>query len=587
MDKQTLTAIIEAHEATGANLAGLKAAHGENKIKRWRRKYAVINNETGEKGVVDKANNTLKLSCVETVFTDLLSVHNNDGHRYPHSESDKALEKRFLEKVVNKYIKIPKRVVELFVATCPGCNIKMSREIMHSLEDQNRQLLEGTSSSNEVPIAGSADATVVAAADADSSKNNNDNLITLGSPSGRSEYDILYYRTLVDQLQEELAAMNEENERYRGIIKKRDEENKLLRPRLDIDTGSVSSRDAVESSPGRMIVLNSKRRGPAGDSSSAKGAGQGERESAAGSVVGLGSRDNDHAPHSHNLRSTDYSCVEDDDKLLEEDYDTDYNVNLPTQDRETKPDPPTDDHPAVKPQSILEKSRRSSHRSSLDLDPPLTMSAFISHINVRTRQLEEIWEQALGLSPNERSSRESKLMVGILQVIDREMTSVQVELQSASVELRKKGKDKQESLDLVDEEDEQSVMDLENESDGVVSLEDEVVLMEQLFGLYESNLLSSTPSSVQEGPIQDDDGGDYGDVITADAENDKQGNCIDGRDRFHLTPPPNENNDEEDDGVNNDDDEEDDDDNSSPSDSSESDTDEKVPKLWPNNQVSI
>jgi hypothetical protein len=297
-------------------------------------------------------------------------VHNNDGHRYPHSESDKALEKRFLEKVVNKYIKIPKRVVELFVATCPGCNIKMSREIMHSLEDQNRQLLEGTSSSNEVPIAGSADATVVAAADADSSKNNNDNLITLGSPSGRSEYDILYYRTLVDQLQEELAAMNEENERYRGIIKKRDEENKLLRPRLDIDTGSVSSRDAVESSPGRMIVLNSKRRGPAGDSSSAKGAGQGERESAAGSVVGLGSRDNDHAPHSHNLRSTDYSCVEDDDKLLEEDYDTDYNVNLPTQDRETKPDPPTDDHPAVKPQSILEKSRRSSHRSSLDLDPP-------------------------------------------------------------------------------------------------------------------------------------------------------------------------------------------------------------------------
>ena len=215
------------------------------------------------------------------------------------------------------------------------------------------------------------------------------------------------------------------------------------------------------------------------------------------------------------------------------------------------------------------------------------MSAFISHINVRTRQLEEIWEQALGLSPNERSSRESKLMVGILQVIDREMTSVQVELQSASVELRKKGKDKQESLDLVDEEDEQSVMDLENESDGVVSLEDEVVLMEQLFGLYESNLLSSTPSSVQEGPIQDDDGGDYGDVITADAENDKQGNCIDGRDRFHLTPPPNENNDEEDDGVNNDDDEEDNDDNSSPSDSSESDTDENVPKLLPNNQVSI
>ena len=172
MDKQTLTAIIEACEATGANLAGLKAAHGENKIKRWRRKYAVINNETGEKGVVDKANNTLKLSCVETVFTDLLSVHNNDGHRYPHSESDKALEKRFLEKVVNKYIKIPKRVVELFVATCPGCNIKMSREIMHSLEDQNRQLLEGTSSSNEVPIAGSADANVVAA-DNDVNEGNN------------------------------------------------------------------------------------------------------------------------------------------------------------------------------------------------------------------------------------------------------------------------------------------------------------------------------------------------------------------------------------------------------------------------------
>ena len=133
------------------------------------------------------------------------------------------------------------------------------------------------------------------------------NWSTLDSLSGRSESDIPYYRSMVDQLQEELAAMNKENKRYQGMIKKQDKENKLLRQQLSTDTGSVSSNYTEESSP-KMIVVNNKQRG-AVDSSLAKGAGQGERESAAGSVVGLGSREGDHTPHSHHLCSTDYGCA--------------------------------------------------------------------------------------------------------------------------------------------------------------------------------------------------------------------------------------------------------------------------------------
>ena len=63
----------------------------------------------------------------------------------------------------------------------------------------------------------------------------NNTIFNTKNPLGYTQ-GIFYYRTLVDQLQEELAAMNEENKQYQGIIKKLDEENKLLRPRLDINS---------------------------------------------------------------------------------------------------------------------------------------------------------------------------------------------------------------------------------------------------------------------------------------------------------------------------------------------------------------
>jgi hypothetical protein len=108
-------------------------AHG-NKVKRWRQLYEVIENDT----VVVRKDNKLKLVCVERVFTELLPLHYDNGHRN-YSETDKAVVKKMSSHVTQNFCNIPVWVVNFFIKSCPGCNIGMSRGMVNRLQEKLAQ----------------------------------------------------------------------------------------------------------------------------------------------------------------------------------------------------------------------------------------------------------------------------------------------------------------------------------------------------------------------------------------------------------------------------------------------------------------
>lgn len=121
MDREEYNARIAACEGKGMGEVG------KNRYYRWRNEYSIIEDGGGRKLMRDQR----QVSCTDTVFADLLSLHHDEDDHREFEESINKLRKRFVGKVKGKYDNIVDEVAHLFIQTCPCCNIEMLRNFVH------------------------------------------------------------------------------------------------------------------------------------------------------------------------------------------------------------------------------------------------------------------------------------------------------------------------------------------------------------------------------------------------------------------------------------------------------------------------